>query len=87
VWVVHPLNSEVVDYVSERSDSMMTLCYLGALYASLRAHHASRPQRRVFAAQGHFDEALREFREALAIDPNYAPALEGLRALERGRSH
>jgi tetratricopeptide (TPR) repeat protein len=42
---------------------------------------------RVFAAQGHIDEALGEFRKALAIDPNYAPALEGLRALEQGRSH
>ena len=45
VWVVHPLNSEVVDYVSERSDSMMTLCYLGALYASVRAHQSPRPSR------------------------------------------
>ena len=45
VWVVHPLNSEVVDYVSERSDSMMTLCYLGALYASVRAHQSPRPLR------------------------------------------
>ena len=45
VWVVHPLNSEVVDYVSERSDSMMTLCYLGALYASVRAHQSPQPLR------------------------------------------
>lgn len=41
LWVVHPLNSEVVDYVSERSDSMMALCYLVALYASARAHEAA----------------------------------------------
>ena len=45
VWVVHPLNSEVVDYVSERTDSMMALCYLGALYASVRAHQSPRPMR------------------------------------------
>jgi tetratricopeptide (TPR) repeat protein len=45
VWVVHPLNSEVVDYVSERSDSMMTFCYLGALYASVRAHSSPQPSR------------------------------------------
>src|SRR5688572_11386424 len=45
VWVVHPLNSEVVDYVSERSDSMMTLCYLGALYASVRAQSSPQPSR------------------------------------------
>jgi tetratricopeptide (TPR) repeat protein len=52
VWVVHPLNSEVVDYVSERSDSMMTLCYLGALYASLRAHQSPRPSHWRVAAVG-----------------------------------
>jgi hypothetical protein len=45
LWVVHPLNSEVVNYVSERSDSMMTLCYLGALYASMRAHRSPQPAR------------------------------------------
>ena len=45
IWAVHPLNSEVVDYVSERSDSMMTLCYLGALYASVRAHESAQPFR------------------------------------------
>ena len=45
IWVVHPLNSEVVDYVSERSDSMMALCFLAALYASVRAHRSPRPWR------------------------------------------
>ena len=50
VWVVHPLNSEVVNYVSERSDSMMTLCYLGALYASMRAHQSPQPARWRIAA-------------------------------------
>ena len=45
VWVVHPLNSEVVDYISERSDSMMALCLLAALYASAYAQESSRPLR------------------------------------------
>jgi len=45
LWAVHPLNSEVVDYVSERTDSMMALCYLGALYAIVRAHGSARPGR------------------------------------------
>ena len=50
VWVVHPLNSEVVDYVSERTDSMMALCYLGALYASMRAHKSPTPTRWLVAS-------------------------------------
>jgi Flp pilus assembly protein TadD len=37
LWLVHPLNSEVVDYVTQRSESMMALCYLGTVYASARA--------------------------------------------------
>ena len=37
IWLVHPLNSEVVDYVTQRSESMMALCYLGTIYASARA--------------------------------------------------
>jgi tetratricopeptide (TPR) repeat protein len=36
LWVVHPLNSEVVDYLTERTESLMALCYLLALYASIR---------------------------------------------------
>ena len=44
LWLVHPLNSEVVDYVSSRSESMMAACYLLTLYAAARAHDAtSRP--------------------------------------------
>jgi tetratricopeptide (TPR) repeat protein len=37
VWAVHPLASEVVNYLTERTESMMALCYLATLYASLRA--------------------------------------------------
>jgi Tfp pilus assembly protein PilF len=40
---------------------------------------------RVFAAQGKIDDALREFRRALEIDPAYAPARDGLRALGHER--
>ena len=36
IWVVHPLNSEAVDYVTERSESMMALFYLLTLYAAPR---------------------------------------------------
>jgi tetratricopeptide (TPR) repeat protein len=37
LWVVHPLNSEVVDYLTQRTESAMALCYLITLYASIRS--------------------------------------------------
>jgi protein O-mannosyl-transferase len=37
IWTLHPLNTEVVDYVTQRSESMMALFYLLTLYASVRA--------------------------------------------------
>jgi tetratricopeptide (TPR) repeat protein len=37
LWMVHPLNSEVVNYVTQRSSSLMGLCYLLTLYCSVRA--------------------------------------------------
>ena len=36
IWVVHPLNSEVVDYLIQRTESMMALFCLLTLYASIR---------------------------------------------------
>ena len=49
LWVVHPLNTEVVDYLTERTESMMALFYLLTLYASLRARWR-RPVRRAWMA-------------------------------------
>ena len=37
IWTLHPLNTEVVDYVTQRTESMMALFYLLTLYASVRA--------------------------------------------------
>ncbi len=37
IWTLHPLNTEAVDYVTERSESMMALFYLSTIYASARA--------------------------------------------------
>jgi protein O-mannosyl-transferase len=37
VWALHPLNSEVVNYVVQRTESMMALCYLTTLYCAIRA--------------------------------------------------
>jgi Flp pilus assembly protein TadD len=36
IWTVHPLNSETVNYVTQRTESLMALFYLVTLYASAR---------------------------------------------------
>jgi protein O-mannosyl-transferase len=36
LWLVHPLNSQVVNYIIQRSEALMALCYLGTLYCFLR---------------------------------------------------
>jgi tetratricopeptide (TPR) repeat protein len=43
IWTVHPLNSEVVAYVTQRTESLMAVCYLLTLYGSVRALDAKRP--------------------------------------------
>jgi tetratricopeptide (TPR) repeat protein len=42
LWLVHPLNTEAVDYVTQRTELMMGACYLLTLYAAIRAHDSSR---------------------------------------------
>jgi Flp pilus assembly protein TadD len=42
LWVVHPLNSEIVDYATQRSEAMIALALLGTLYFGLRAVTAAR---------------------------------------------
>jgi len=37
LWTVHPLNSEAVDYLTERSESLMALFFLATVYCSIRA--------------------------------------------------
>jgi len=44
LWTVHPLNSEAVDYVTERSESLMALSFLSTLYCSIRAAAAFAPR-------------------------------------------
>ena len=41
IWLVHPLNSEVVDYVTQRTESTLGLCYLATLYLAIRAVSAT----------------------------------------------
>ena len=36
LWLLHPLNSEVVTYVTQRTESMMAFCLLLTLYAATR---------------------------------------------------
>lgn len=36
LWVVHPLHSEVIAYVVQRTEAMMALCYLLTLYGAAR---------------------------------------------------
>jgi protein O-mannosyl-transferase len=43
LWVTHPLNTEVVDYITQRTEGLMALCYLTTLFA---ARAAARSERR-----------------------------------------
>ena len=38
VWVLHPLNSEAVNYLTQRTESMVGLFYLLTMYAAITAH-------------------------------------------------
>jgi len=38
LWAVHPLNTEAVDYLTQRTESLMALFYLWTLYCAIRAH-------------------------------------------------
>jgi len=46
IWTVHPLNSEAVDYLTQRTESVMALFYLLTLYCAIRASGESGTQRR-----------------------------------------
>ncbi|MDP6699957.1 MAG: tetratricopeptide repeat protein [Candidatus Latescibacteria bacterium] len=37
LWLLHPLQSQCINYIVQRSESLMALCCLTALYAALRA--------------------------------------------------
>ena len=42
IWTVHPLNTEAVNYVTQRTESLMALFYLSTLYCAIRAHERQR---------------------------------------------
>jgi tetratricopeptide (TPR) repeat protein len=41
IWTLHPLQTEIIDYATQRTESMMGLFYLLTLYCSVRALEAS----------------------------------------------
>jgi tetratricopeptide (TPR) repeat protein len=45
IWLVHPLQSEIVNYVTQRTEAMMALFYLLTLYAVIRASTSPSPGR------------------------------------------
>lgn len=42
LWMVHPIQTEVIDYVVQRTSSMMSLFYLVTFYCAIRAADSSR---------------------------------------------
>jgi protein O-mannosyl-transferase len=51
LWAVHPLNSETVVYVTQRTELMVALFYFATVYAALRYWAAdTRPQRNTWLA-------------------------------------
>ena len=45
LWMVHPLQTEPVDYLTQRTESMMGLFWLLTLYCAMRARHSARATR------------------------------------------
>ena len=45
IWAVHPLNTEAVDYITQRTESLMALFYLVTMYGAIRASEGGRSQR------------------------------------------
>src|SRR6266581_2950434 len=41
VWLIHPIQTEAVSYVIQRTELIVSACYAGTVYASLRAWDAS----------------------------------------------
>jgi Flp pilus assembly protein TadD len=50
LWGVHPLTTEVVNYLTQRTESTMALCMLATLWAGVRAHDGPRGHRWVWVA-------------------------------------
>jgi tetratricopeptide (TPR) repeat protein len=42
IWVVHPLLTDAVDYVTQRTELMLGFFYLLTVYSSIRGHHEAK---------------------------------------------
>ena len=40
LWLLHPIQSEAVNYLTQRTELLVSMCYLGTLYLSIRAWDA-----------------------------------------------
>ena len=44
LWLLHPIQTEAVDYLAQRTELLVSVCYAGTLYASIRAWDAGSAQ-------------------------------------------
>lgn len=42
IWMLHPLQTEAVDYITQRTELLVSLCYVATLYFAARAWDAGR---------------------------------------------
>jgi protein O-mannosyl-transferase len=47
MWLLHPLQSEAILYVVQRTELLVSVCYVGTLYASIRAWDAESTRARL----------------------------------------
>lgn len=45
IWLLHPIQTEAVDYVSQRTELLVSFCYVGTMYAAIRAWQAQNAAR------------------------------------------
>src|SRR5262249_22429235 len=45
VWLVHPIHTDAVDYAVQRTELLVSVCYIATLYASIRGWDAPTPRR------------------------------------------
>ena len=77
IWTLHPLNSEAVNYVTQRTESLMALFYLLTLYCAVRAHQSK-------AARGRWEVAAIT---ACALGMGSKEAMATAPVAEIGRAH
>jgi tetratricopeptide (TPR) repeat protein len=77
LWLVHPLNTEAVDYLTQRSELMMGACYLLTLYAGVRAVDSGKPRVWTAIAVGACAAGM-ACKESMVTAPVMAVLLDGL---------